>query len=202
MILNLPIFIQEFFYGARVIPFKEGILNGLPNFWKGMLFILLLCIAMNFLLKKHRRIKIFLQTTLIVLFAIFLVTDIFLLCKFNHILHVNMIQIVIGTNFSETKEFLSNYVLTFPIIVGMIFFIAALVVLSKGLKKFFRTRSEERLKRFSVELVIIFLPMILFWSGIVVYAIGNILLTQTKIIFQQTTLGRNIFQCIAAYETL
>ncbi len=113
-----------------------------------------------------------------------------------------MIQIVIGTNFSETKEFLSNYVLTFPIIVGMIFFIAALVVLSKGLKKFFRTRSEERLKRFSVELVIIFLPMILFWSGIVVYAIGNILLTQTKIIFQQTTLGRNIFQCIAAYETL
>ena len=163
---------------------------------------MLLSIAMNLLFKNHRRVKIFLQTTLIVLFATFLLTDIFLLHKFDNALQADMIQIVMGTNLSEAKEFLSNYVLTFPVIVGVIFFIALLVIVSKALKKFFYTRSEERLRRFSVDLAIIFLPMILFWSGIVIYAVANILFTQTKIIFQQTTLGRNIYLCAKAFDLI
>ncbi len=59
MILNLPIFIQEFLYFSRIFPSEEGLKNALPNFWQGACFILLLCVAMNFLFAKHRRIKNF-----------------------------------------------------------------------------------------------------------------------------------------------
>lgn len=201
-ILNLPIFIQEFFYGGRIIPFNESFSNAMPNFWQGTFFILLFCVAINLLLKNHLRIKFFLQTTLIILFAIFFVTDIFLLHKFNLVLHVNMIQIVMGTNPSETKDFLSNYVLTFPVIFGVIFFIAAIVALSKGLNKFFLNRSEERLKRFSIDLRIIFLPIILFWCGTIVWAVASILFKQTEIIFQKTTFGRNISRCVEAFDSI
>ena len=142
-ILNLPIFIQEFY--SQAFPIEESLKNALPNFWQGLCFILLLCVAMNFLFAKHRRIKIFLRTILIIFFAISLLTDIFTLRKFGYVLHVNTIQIIMGTNPLTVKEFLSNYVLTFPIIFGVIFFVAALVALVKGLQKFFNTRSEERL---------------------------------------------------------
>ena len=159
--MNLPIFIQAFFYFQRVIPLEEGFSNGLPEFWQGIFFILLFCIAMNFLLKKYQRTKTFLQITLITLFAVFLVTDIFLLHKFKNVLHPNMIQIVMGTNPLTAKQFISDYVLTFPIIFGIIFLVAAIAAASKALKKFFLTRSEERLKKFSVDLLIISLPPIL-----------------------------------------
>ena len=193
MILNLPIFIQEFLF--LKFPSEEGLKNALPNFWQGACFILLLCVAMNFLFAKHRRIKIFFRTTLIILFAIFLVTDIFLIRKFGNVLHVNMIQIAMGTNPSEAKEFLSNYVLTVPVIFGVIFFIAALALLVKGLQKFFNTRSEERLKRFSIDLLIMFLPIVLIWCGMIVQFVANIL-------FKQTTLGRNISRCVEAFDSI
>lgn len=161
-ILNLPIFIQAFFYNHRVIPLAEGFSEGLPDFWRGTFFILMFCVALNLLFSRLPRVKIFVQVILIALFTIFFLMDIFLLHRFDNVLHVNMIQIVMGTNPLTAKQFLSDYVLTFPIIAGTIFFIAAIVTASKTLKKFFGTRSEERLRRFSVDLAIIFLPLFLF----------------------------------------
>ena len=53
MILNLPIFIQEFLF--LKFPSEEGLKNALPNFWQGACFILLLCVAMNFLFDNFIR---------------------------------------------------------------------------------------------------------------------------------------------------
>ena len=196
-ILNLPIFIQAFFYNHRVIPLAEGFSDGLPGFWRGTFFILMLCLALNILFSRLPRVKIFLQAVLITLFTIFFVTDIFLLNRFDNVLHVDMIQIVMGTNPLTAKQFISDYVLTFPIIVGIIFLVATIAAMSKALKKFFVTRSEERLRRFSFDLLIIFLPMILLYGYTIFYAV----FLQTKFAFKETTFGRNLFNCIAVFDS-
>lgn len=204
-VLNLPIFFQEFFYFQRILPFMEVFPKGLTNFCQGAFLILLACVAMNLLLAKPRwgkRIKTFLQTTLITLFTISLVTDIFLLKKFNNVLHVNMVQIVMETNPLTVKQFLSDYVLTLPVIGGTIFLVTIVVAAVKGLQKFFRTRSEERLKRFSYDLLIIFMPLILFQCSLLVYIISNAIINSATSAFQHTMLGRNIFMCNAALESI
>ena len=148
-ILNLPIifFVRDFQTGA-------------VKFWFGVFALFLLTAAIHLLPLKIRRL---LQTALMILFALIFVTDIFLLQKFGVPLNMDILQILLGTNPLTAKAFLQEYVVNFKIIGGLTAFIFFVTALSFVLKKFFSTRSEERLKRLSIDLLIIlFLPMMIY----------------------------------------
>ena len=143
---------------APIIFFKEEIQEGAINFWLGAFALFLLTAAIHLLPLKIRRL---LQAVLITLFALLFVTNIFLLWEFSNPLDGLFLQILLATNFVEAKEFLQEYVLNFKVLGSLAAFIFLLAALSFGLKKFFATRSEERLRRLAVDLLIIFLVPIL-----------------------------------------
>lgn len=152
-ILNLPL-----------ISFEADFQLGAMNFWFGALGIFLITAAMNFLPRKIRRL---LQAVLMILFAVICVANAFLLYKFGVPLDTNMLQILLGTNPIEAKTFLWEQVFSVKIIGGLAAFIFLLTALGFGLKKFFATCSAERLRRLSVDLMIIFLlPTAIFTSSI------------------------------------
>ena len=126
---------------------------GAIRFWFGAIALFLLAAAIHLLPLKIRRL---LQTALIILFALLFVTNVFLLQEFSVPLNPDTLQILLGTNFIEAKEFLQEYFVNFKVLGSLAAFIFLLAALSLGLKKFFATRSEERLKRLSTELMIIF----------------------------------------------
>ncbi|MBQ3727249.1 MAG: hypothetical protein II902_09300, partial [Selenomonadaceae bacterium] len=147
---------------APIIFFPKDFQEGAMNFWFGILALFMLAAAIHLLPLKIRRL---LQTTLITLFALLFVANIFLLQKFSVPLNPDTLQILLGTNFIEAKEFLQEYFVNFKVLGSLAAFIFLLAALSLGLKKFFATRSEERLKRLSTELLIIlllpFLPVLI-----------------------------------------
>ena len=146
-ILNLPIILLE-----------EDLQVGAINFWLGAFGILIITVVMNFLPLKIRRL---LQAALIILFAAICVADAFLLYKFGVPLNMDMLQILLGTNPLTAKTFLLEQVFSAKVIGGLAAFVILLTALSFGLKKFFATRSEKRLKLLAVDLLIIFfLPTI------------------------------------------
>lgn len=152
-ILNLPL-----------ISFEADFQLGAMNFWFGALGIFFITAAMNFLPRKIRRL---LQAVLMILFAVICVANAFLLYKFGVPLDTNMLQILLGTNPIEAKTFLWEQVFSVKIIGGLAAFIFLLTALGFGLKKFFATCSAERLRRLSVDLMIIFLlPTAIFTSSI------------------------------------
>ena len=144
---------------APIIFFTEDFQEGAINFWLGALALFLLTAAIHLLPLKIRRL---LQATLITLFAVLFVTNIFLLQAFAVPLSHDILQILLGTNPLTAKAFLQEYVVNFKILGGLAAFIFLLTALSFGLKKFFATRAEERLKRLSTELLIILLAPVLF----------------------------------------
>lgn len=147
-ILNLPI----------IFRYKE-FQAGAVKFYFSAFPIFLLVAAIHFLPLKFRR---FVQAALITLFAVIFVTNIFLLCKFDVPLNPDTLQILLGTNPLTAKEFLLEQVLNVRIIGGVLIFVLILAALILGLKKFFATRSDKRLKRFAIDLLIIFsLPIVI-----------------------------------------
>ena len=159
-ILNLPI-----------ISFAGDVQIGAINFWLGATAILLVTIATHLLPKKIRRP---IQTLLIIVFAAHAVTDAFLLKKFGVPLNMDMLQILLGTNPVEAKEFLREYVAEVKVLVPLTAFIFGLAALSLGLKKFFATRSDERLKGFAFDLLIIFALPLTIYAVIVLNALLNV----------------------------
>lgn len=169
VILNLPIifFAYDFEVGAM-------------NFWFGAFAILIVTAATNLLPLKFRRP---IQGVLIIVFAAHFVTDTFLLYKFGVPLNMDILQIILGTNPTEAQEFLLEYVANFKVLGGLTAFILVLMTLIFALKKFFSTRSDERLKRFAFDLMIIFFPPMLIFA----YAALNALLSITDDLFFKTT---------------
>ncbi len=164
---------------APIIFFTEDFQEGAINFWLGALALFLLTAAIHLLPLKIRRL---LQAALITLFAVLFVTDAFLLLEFSEPLDRFLLQILLATNFAEAKEFLQEYILNFKILGGLAAFIFLLAALSFGLKKFFATRSEERLKRLAIDLLIIlFLP-----TAIYILAALNALLNVANTLFLNT----------------
>ena len=143
---------------APIIFFTEDFQEGAINFWLGALALFLLTAAIHLLPLKIRRL---LQATLITLFAVLFVTNIFLLQAFAVPLSHDILQILLGTNPLTAKAFLQEYVVNFKVIGSLAAFIFLLAALSFGLKKFFATCSEERRKRLAIDLLIIFLLPIL-----------------------------------------
>ena len=121
-----------------------------------------------------------------ILFAVLFVANIFLLQKFSVPLNADTLQILLATNPLTAATFLQEYVMNFKVLGGLAAFIFLLTALSLGLKKFFATRSEERLKRLSTKLLIIlllpFLPVIINLSDT-----ENFLPTFTDNLFLNTT---------------
>ncbi len=146
----------------------------------GILALFLLAAAIHLLPLKIRRL---LQTALITLFALLFVANIFLLQTFSVPLSFDTLQILLGTNFNEAKEFLQEYVLSFKVLGGLAAFIFLLAALSLGLKKFFATRTEERLKRLSIDLLIILLVPIF----VKLYIVAKFLLILANDLFLSTT---------------
>lgn len=159
-ILNLPI-----------IFFAIDLKVGATNFWFGAFAIFLLTSAIHPLPLKIRRV---IQTLLIILFAIHFVTDIFLLYKFDVPLNMEMLQILLGTNPLTAKAFLQEQVLSLKILASLAAFMLVLTALSVGLKKFFATRSQERLKRVAYDLLIIFSVPLIVYATFIFDALLNV----------------------------
>ncbi len=109
LILNLPTIFSDLDYISS---------KGIRNFYSGAVCILIFSAAIHFLLAKFPRVKFFLQVLILIIFATFFVTDIFLLYKFELTLQEYMIVILIGTNPATVKEFFQNYVLNLPVMLG------------------------------------------------------------------------------------
>ena len=78
-------------------------------------------------------------------------------------MNLDTLQILLGTNPLTAKAFLQEYILNFKILGSLAAFIALLTALSFGLKKLFATRSEERLKRLAIELIIFLFPPVMIY---------------------------------------
>lgn len=195
LILNLTIFLQVFFYG---LPLLKTLQIGIKNFYSGAVLILIICAMIHFLLTKFPRAKFFLQVLILILFATFFVTDIFLLYKFNSTLARYMIQILFATNLNEAKEFFQNYVLNLPVIIGAAATIFLIVTAIKKFRAGFKNLSENNLRRISNYLLIILLPA----AVISAYWIGNIVFALAQNSFQDTILGRNIENTRGAMEDM
>ena len=159
-ILNLPI-----------ISFAGDVQIGAINFWFGATAILLVTIATHFLPPKIRRPF---QTLLIIVFAAHCVTDAFLLKKFGVPLNMDMLQLLLAADPVTAKDFLLEYVANVKVLVPLAAFIFGLAALRLGLKKFFATRSDERLKRLSIDLLIIFALPLTICAGFVLNALLNV----------------------------
>lgn len=150
------------------------------KFLLGAFALFLFTLAIHLLPLKIRRP---LQMLLITLFAIIFVVNVFLLQKFSVPLNMDILQILLGTNLVTAKEFLQVYVFNFQVIGGLVAFAVLLTTLSFGLKNFFATRSEERLKWLTIDLLIIlFFPM-----TSCIYVALNALLNTTNNLFFNTT---------------
>lgn len=147
---------------APIIFFPKDFQTGAIRFWFGAGALFLPAAVIHLLPLKIRRL---IQTTLIILFALLFITNVFLLWKFSVPLNLDTLQILLGTNPLTAATFLQEYVLNFKVLGSLAAFIFLLAALSLGLKKFFATRSEERLKRLSTKLLIIlllpFLPVLI-----------------------------------------
>lgn len=168
-ILNLPI-----------ISHAEDFQAGALNFWIGAFAIFFLTAITHCLPVKLRRV---LQFCLITLFTIVFLTDVFLLYKFGVPLNPDTLQILLGTNPLTAKAFLQEYVANIKILGSLAAFVLVLVALIFGLKRFLATRSDERLKRLFVELIIIlFFPIVLCFCAtlsILLNVVNNLFLNTT-----------------------
>lgn len=168
-ILNLPI-----------ISHAEDFQAGALNFWIGAFAIFFLTAITHCLPVKLRRV---LQFCLITLFTIVFLTDVFLLYKFGVPLNPDTLQILLGTDPLTAKAFLQEYVANIKILGSLAAFVLVLVALIFGLKRFLATRSDERLKRLFVELIIIlFFPIVLCFCAtlsILLNVVNNLFLNTT-----------------------
>ena len=145
---------------APIIFFASDLKVGAINFWLGAFAILIFTSATHLLPLKLRRP---IQAVLMILFAAHFVTDIFLLYKFDMPLNLDALQILLGTNPLTAKAFLQEQVANFKVLGGLTAFVLVMTALIFGLKKFFATRSEKLLKRFTFNLLIIFsLPTMIY----------------------------------------
>lgn len=169
-ILNLPI-----------ISHAEDFQTGALNFWIGAFAIFFLTAITHCLPVKLRRV---LQFCLITLFAIVFLTDIFLLYKFGVPLNPDTLQILLGTDPLTAKAFLQEYVANIKILGSLAVFVLVLVALIFCLKRFLVARSDERLKRLFVELIIIlFFPIVIYFCATL-----SILLNVVNDLFLNTTI--------------
>ena len=178
-------FIILLILNSPIIFLTEDFQSGAVKFWLGAFALLLVTAAIHFLPLKFRRL---LQIVSIILFAMIFVADIFLLQKFSVPLNFDTLQILLGTNPIEAKEFIQEYILNFKILGSLTAFIFFILALIFGLKKFFATRSVERLRRLSIDLLIIlFLPMMIY-----ALAVLNALLNVTSNFLGNTRLWRTV----------
>ena len=122
------------------------------------------------------------------MFAVIFVTNIFLLYKFDVPLNLNIMQILLGTDPLTAKTFLREQILSLRILGGLLIFIAGLAALTLGLKKFLATRSRERLRRFAIDLLIIFFPPLIILAALLL----NMLMNLTGFIFDNVTPWRAV----------
>ena len=165
---------------APIIFFTEDFQEGAINFWLGALALFLLTAAIHLLPLKIRRL---LQATLITLFAVLFVTNIFLLQAFAVPLSHDILQILLGTNPLTAKAFLQEYIVNFKVLGSLAAFIFLLAALSFGLKKFFATCLEAKLKRLLAILLIIFFVPVL----ISLHLTAKFLITLANDLFLKTT---------------
>ena len=190
-------FVTLLILNTPIISFTENFQVGFVKFYLGALAIFLVALAINFLLQPLPRVKKFIQAVVIILFAVHFVTDIFLLYKFGVPLNMDMWQILLATNFAEAQTFLREQVLSVKIILGVVLFVLMMCAMIFALKKFFETRSTERLKRFVAELsIIFFLPMII--SCRIIFEQPT---TFVKAIFLNTTIGLSVREIDELVET-
>lgn len=98
-------------------------------------------------------------------------------------LNPDTLQILLGTNPLTAKAFLQEYVANIKILGSLAAFVLVLVALIFGLKRFLAARSDERLNRLFVELIIIlFFPIVLYFCATL-----NILLNVVNNLFLNTT---------------
>lgn len=189
LILNLPTIFSDLDYISS---------KGIRNFYSGAVCILIFSAAIHFLLAKFPRGKFFLQVLILIIFATFFVTDIFLLYKFNSTLERFMIQLVLGTNPATVKEFFQNYVLNLPVIIGAAGIIFLIVIAVKKFRAGFQNLSENNLRRITNYLLIILLPAVV----ISAYCIGYFIFIIAQNSFQATIFGRNIENTLGAMEDM
>lgn len=174
IILNLPI-----------IYFVEDFYTGVANFYFGVFAIFFITVVIHLIPLKIRRLF---QIVLIIIFAVHFVIDVFLLQKFGLPMNVDMLQIFLGTNPLTAKAFLLEYVANFSVLGSLAAFVLATMALIIGLKKFFATCSNERLKRLTFGLLIIlFLPM-----TICIYFIMNFLIAISSDLLVKTTICKTV----------
>ncbi len=187
LILNSTIFSEQ-----------ETLREGIINFYSGAVLILIICAMIHFLLAKFPRVKFFLQVLILIIFATFFVTDIFLLYKFNSTLERFMIQILFVTNLNEAKEFFQNYVLNLPVMLGAAGIIFLIVKAVKKFRAGFQNLSENNLRRITNYLLIILLPAVLYSA----YCIGYFIFIIAQNSFQATIFGRNIENTLGVMEDM
>ena len=141
LFLNFPIFCQPFAYGL-------GISEGIYSYYFGAVEISIFCQAVYFGLSNFPRAKIFLQKFILVVFSVFCVIDIFLILKFHAFLQKHIIQIILETNFNESKEFIQAYLLKPEIIAGAPIILLLIFLEIKKLKNSVKNLSEKFLSKF------------------------------------------------------
>ncbi|MBR3747719.1 MAG: DUF1705 domain-containing protein [Selenomonadaceae bacterium] len=154
-------FVTLLILNTPIISFAEDFQVGFVKFYLGAFAIFFIAAAINFLFRSLPHVKKVIQGVVIISFALHFVTDIFLLHRFGVLMNQEVVQILLATNFAEARDFLREQVLNVKIIFGVIFFVLMMSAMIFGLKKFFATRTPERLKKSFLELLtIFFLPII------------------------------------------
>ena len=178
-------------FGADVV--KGVVLKAVEDFYCGAAVILVFCLLIYCGLSKFPRTKNFLQTALLIGFAVSFVIDVFLIYTFQTPLHSNFIEIAVATNFNEAKEFFQAYVLKPKIIFAVT---AAILLIAAAVRKLFaifKNLSENNLRRLSYHSLIIFAPAVLascYWLGSAFFAVA----------YTDTILFRNISNTYTALK--
>lgn len=191
LILNFIIFCQPFAYSL-------GISEGIYSYCFGAVEISIFCQAIYFGLSKFPRAKFFLQGTILVVFSIFCVIDIFLVLKFHAFLQKHMIQIIIETNFNESKEFLQTYILKPEIIIGAATAFILIFVEVKKLKSSVKNLSEKFLSKFFYCNLISFILAIV----MLLHFSLNLNLNMATNLSTATILGRTVVNVYSAIESV
>ena len=190
-------FVTLLILNAPIISLAEDFQMAFVKFYFGAFAIFLVAVSVNFLFQKLPCVKKFIQAVVIILFATHFAADIFLLYKFGVSLNMDTWQVLLGTNPLTAKTFLIEQVLNVKIIFGLLVGILFLTSIIFGLKKFFVTRTPERLKIFAVELLMIFFLPLIFLTQILIEQPS----TFAKTIFFNTTIGLSVRELDELVET-
>lgn len=191
LVLNFPIFCQPFAYGA-------GISEGIVSYCFGAVEILIFSLVIYFGLSKFPRAKIFLQVSVLVVYSIFCVIDIFLILKFHAFLQKHIIQIILETNLNESKEFIQSYILETKVVVGAATGLILIFAEVQKLHKVIEKSSEKTLRKITCcTLMILPLAVVMFF-----YSAYTLNFNSVKNLPADTILGRTVINIYSAIKAV